>query len=308
MVIGDKIPWTPVLRMHAPVLLLVFAVSAAVAAVHQFLDYKPAVAPLPFSVVGVALSIFLAFRNNAAYDRYWEGRKLWGGLVNASRSFGRQVTTLPVAPDADAEALRLLQRTLLYRQIAYVNALRKLLRGDDIDAQQTALLDPIELAAVSALENPPVALLQRHGRTLATAAARGWFGEHTHLAIDATLSELTALQGGCERIKRTPIPLAYRFFAQTFVRAFVVTLPFALVEQLGLFTIIASVLVAFVFLVLDRIGDIITDPFTTNVNGLPLSAICRTIEVDLRRQLGETDVPPLLTPQPIPGGPASVLR
>ena len=122
---------------------------------------------------------------------------------------------------------------------------------------------------------------------------------------DATLTELTALQGGCERIKRTPIPLAYRFFAQTFVRAFVLLLPFALVEQLGVFTIVASLLVAFVFLVLDRIGDIIQDPFTTNYNGLPLAAICRTIEVDLRRQLGETDVPPLLTAQRVPGGHAT---
>lgn len=286
-------------------LLLVFAMAAGVAAVHQFLDYKPSVAPLPFSVVGVALSIFLAFRNNAAYDRYWEGRKLWGGLVNASRSFGRQITTMAVAPEAEAEALRRFQRTLLYRQIAYVNALRALLRGDTIAEQQATLLDPAEAAAVSALENPPVGLMQAQGRGLTEAAVRGWLSDRRHVAIDATLTELTALQGGCERIKRTPIPLAYRFFAQTFVRAFVLLLPFALVEQLGVFTIVASLLVAFVFLVLDRIGDIIQDPFTTNYNGLPLAAICRTIEVDLRRQLGETDVPPLLTAQRVPGGHAT---
>jgi len=308
MVVGDRIPWAPVLRLHARVLLVVFIVATAVALVHQFLEYKPVVAPLPFSVVGVALSIFLAFRNNAAYDRYWEGRKLWGGLVNASRSFGRQVMTLTVAPEAEAGALQLAQRALIYRQIGYVNALRALLRGDAIDGEQAALLGPDELASLARLENIPVGLLLAQGRGLAAAAARGWLSDYRHLAIDATLSELTALQGGCERIKRTPIPLAYRFFAQTFVRAFVVLLPFALVEQLGLFTIVVSLLVAFVFLVLDRIGDIITDPFTTNVNGLPLSAICRTIEVDLRRQLGETEVPPLLTAQPVAGGSVGVLR
>lgn len=308
MVVGDKIPWAPVLRMHRPVLLVVLAVATAVAAAHRFLDFKPTIALLPFSIIGVALSIFLAFRNNAAYDRYWEGRKLWGGLVNASRSFGRQVTTLVVAPPTEQDPQHDLQRALLYRQIAYVNALRALLRGDDVASEQAALLDERERLAVAGLENPPLGLLQLHGRMLAAAAARGWLSDRRHLAIDATLTELTALQGGCERIKRTPIPLAYRHFTRTFVRGFCTLLPFALVEQLGLVTIAASVAVTFVFVVLDRIGDIIQDPFTTNVNGLPLSAICRTIEVDLRRQLGETSVPPLLTAQPIPGGTASELR
>jgi len=308
VVVGDKIPWLPVIRLHLRVLLVVLAVSVAVAAVHTFAGVKPAIAPLPFSIVGVALSIFLAFRNNAAYDRYWEGRKLWGGLVNASRTFGRQVTTLVVAPAAEAGEQRAAQRSLVYRQIAYVNALRAQLRGDAVDEVQAGLLADDERAAVSALENPAVGLLQAQARALAGVAARGWLSDRRHLAIDQTLTELTALQGGCERIKRTPIPLAYGFFARTFVRVFCALLPFALVEQLGPVTIVASLAVAFVFLVLDRIGDIIQDPFSTHVNGLPLAAICRTIEVDLRRQLGETEVPPLLTPQPIAGGTAMVLR
>ncbi len=308
MVIGDKIPWMPVLRLHLRMLLLVLFVASAVAVVHLVFAVKITIAPLPFSVVGVALSIFLAFRNNAAYDRYWEGRKLWGGLVNASRSFGRQVTTLLVAPPGEAAEARALQQALLYRQMAYVNALRALLRGDEVTGEQAPLLAEPERVAVAALENPPLAILQRHARDLATAAARGWLSDRRHLVIDATLTELTALQGGCERLKRTPIPAAYGFFARTFVRAFCVLLPLAMIEQLGVVTIAASLAVAFVFLVLDRIGDIIQDPFSTNFNGLPLSAICRTIEVDLRRQLGETEVPPLLTPQAIPGGTAKVLR
>ncbi len=307
MVIGDKIPWAPVLRLHAPVLAVVFCIAAAVAGAHRFLGFNLAIAPLPFSIVGVALSIFLAFRNNASYDRYWEGRKLWGGLVNASRSFGRQATTLLVAaPDETAE-LRALQRQLVYRQIAYVNALRASLRGDDIAAAQAELLTDAELQRVGALENPPIALLQEQSLALVAAATRGWLSEQRLQALDETLGELTNLQGGCERIKKTPIPLAYRFFAQRFVRAFCSLLPFALVEQLGPVTIVASVAVAFVFLVLDRIGDIIQDPFTTNFNGLALAAMCRTIEVDLRRQLGETTVPPLLTPQIVMGNTA-VLR
>jgi putative membrane protein len=307
MVIGDKIPWGPVLRLHGPLLALVLGTSTAVALAHRFLGFDLAIAPLPFSIVGVALSIFLAFRNNAAYDRYWEGRKLWGGLVNASRNFGRQVTTLVVAGPDEASELQLLHTQLVHRQIAYVNALRASLRGDDVAVAQAELVTERELQRVGALENPPVALLHEQARVLAAAAARGWLTDRRLLAIDATLNELTNLQGGCERIKKTPIPLAYRFFANRFVRAYCILLPFALVEQLGLVTIAASVAVTFVFLVLDRIGDIIQDPFTTGFNGLPLSAMCRTIEVDLRRQLGETTVPPLLTPEYFGHG-AGILR
>jgi putative membrane protein len=308
MVVGEKIPWLPVLRLHAPMLLLVLAVATVVAVAHTWQGFRLTVAPLPFSIVGVALSIFLAFRNNASYDRYWEGRKLWGGLVNASRTLGRQVTTLLAAADPSDPGLADARRRLVHRQVAYVHALRAALRGDVVDDELAALLDPAELEALRRVENRPTMLLHGHARQLAEAAARGWLSERRLVAIDATLTELTALQGGCERILRTPLPLAYRFFTQTFVRAFCALLPLAMVEQLGLVTIVASLAVAFVFLVLDRIGGIVQDPFATHINALPLSALCRTIEIDLRRQLGDAEVPPPLTPQPIPGGPASVLR
>ncbi len=308
MVVGDKIPWLPVLRLHAPTLTVVLVIAATVALCHRYLDFHPAISPLPFSVVGVALSIFLAFRNNAAYDRYWEGRKLWGGVVNSSRSFGRQVTSLLVVQDADIPELTALRIRLVRRQIAWAHALRSLLRGDVIDDESTALLAEPERVASKAAANPPVALMQAHAHDLAAAAARGWLTDHRLVALDATLTDLTALQGGCERIRKTPIPLAYRFFTATFVRVFCVMLPLALVDQLGLATVAASLAVTFVFVVLDRIGAIVEDPFSSGINGLPLSAICRTIEIDLRSQLGETDLPAPLTPVPIPGGSARVLR
>lgn len=306
MVLGDKIPWLPVFRLHARTLLLVLAIASAVALAHRFLEFRPNISPLPFSVVGVALSIFLAFRNNAAYDRYWEGRKLWGGIVNASRSFGRLATHLIVT--TDLAELAALQRRLVHRQIAYAHALRAALRGDDVADVHAVLLAAPERAALAPVPNPPVALLHTQSSELAAAAARGWLSEQRHVALEATLTELTALQGGCERIKKTPIPLAYRFFTHTFVRVFCVFLPFALVDQLGLATVAASLAVTFVFCVLDRIGAIIEDPFTTNFNGLPLSAICRTIEIDLRHMLGETDLPQPLTPEVTPAGTARVLR
>jgi len=308
MVVGERIPWLPVIRLHAVNLVVVLLIATTVALAHRYLEFRPAISPLPFSVVGVALSIFLAFRNNASYDRYWEGRKLWGGIVNSSRSFGRQVTSLLAAPAADEPALAALRVRLVHRQIAWAHALRAALRGEVVDDELTALLSAPDLQTSKAVANQPVALMQLQARELADAAARGWLTDMRLVTLDHTMTDLTALQGGCERIKKTPIPLAYRFFTHTFVRVFCVFLPFALVDQLGLATVAASLAVTFVFLVLDRIGAIIEDPFTTGINALPLVAICRTIEIDLRTQLGETDLPAPITPIPIPGGVAKQLR
>jgi len=308
MVLGEKIPWLPVLRLHARTLAVVLLIASGVALAHRFLEFRPSISPLPFSVVGVALSIFLAFRNNAAYDRYWEGRKLWGGVVNSSRSFGRQVTSLLTATSADAAHAQALRVRLVHRQIAWAHALRAALRGDSCDDEHATLLAESERAACKAAPNQPVALMQLQARELADAAARGWLTDLRLVALDATMTDLTALQGGCERIKKTPLPLAYRFFTHTFVRVFCMFLPFALVDQLGLATVAASLAVTFVFIVLDRIGAIIEDPFTTGINALPLLTICRTIEIDLRAQLGETDLPAPLVPVPITGGTAKQLR
>jgi ion channel-forming bestrophin family protein len=135
------------------------------------------------------------------------------------------------------------------------------------------------------------------GARLARAANEGLLTEERLRTVDQTLTELTALQGGCERIKSTPIPLAYGFFTRAFVRVYSCALPFGLVEHMGFATVLVVVALAFVFLVLETIGRLLEDPFTLSPNGLPLSAICRNIEINLRQQLGETDLPSPLQPQ-----------
>lgn len=105
MVIGEKLPWKIIFRLHAPWLALTAAVTVAAWVVTRVLELKLPVTPVPFQIAGVALSIFLGFRNNSAYDRWWEARKLWGGIVNHSRTLGRQVLTLFQAQDRDRAAL-----------------------------------------------------------------------------------------------------------------------------------------------------------------------------------------------------------
>jgi ion channel-forming bestrophin family protein len=291
VVIGDKIPWRAVFARHAPWLALVFAIAFALRTLVWF-GYKVPFTPVPLQIAGVSLAVFLAFRNSAAYDRWWEGRKLWGGLVNQSRVFARQVTTLMIPPAAETAVAQTLKRELVMRHLAFLLALKDQLRGQKPLEELAPYLSADELKQLENQKNVAAALVHTNGVRLVEAAGRGWLSDVRLDTIDRTLTEFSNLQGGCERLKSTPLPVGYRFFTKRFTRFFVVSLPFGLVENLGSTTIGVSLLVAFVFLVLESVGSIIEDPFVLGPNGLALNAICRTIEINLRQQLGDTELPP----------------
>lgn len=291
MVIGDKLPWRLVLRLHWRWLCGTAAVALA-ARTWVWWGGKVPFTPTPFQIGGVALAIFLAFRNNSSYDRWWEGRKLWGGLVNASRTFARQVITF-----VGGEGASRWHTELVHRHVAYLNALRRQLRGQDPLAEVEGLVPAAEFEALKAQKNVAAYLLHTNGVRLAAALGEGRLSEQRFMWLDATLTELINHQGGCERIKSTPVPLAYRFFTHRFTRAFVLTLPLGLVEQLGVLTLATVMTLAFVFLVLETIGAILEDPFGLTPNSLALGAICRTIEINLRQQLGEAQLPSAVVPE-----------
>jgi ion channel-forming bestrophin family protein len=316
MVLGNKLPWGAIFRLHAIHLIIVFCISLGLHLAGTLLDIKIPFSPTPFSIVGVALAILLGFRNNAAYDRWWEGRKLWGGIVNASRALARQTITLmepgltepraEVTP-GDEERAKELAKEILYRHIAFVNALRHALRAQDPREDLAPFLPADELSALGAQKNVPFALLHTNGARFVRARAEGLLTEDRLARIDATLAELVGLQGGCERIKNTPIPAGYRVFTHRCVRAYCYFLPFGLVEHLGALTTIVVMAVSLIFLVLDTIGRLLEDPFTMGPNALPLSNICRNIEINVRQALGETDLPPPVTPTTTNNGTIEIL-
>lgn len=254
--------------------------------------------PLPFTLVGLALSIFLGFRNNTSYDRFWEGRKLWGQVVNTSRSFARQVFTLiaPSSPDAAWLARRDdLRRELLYAMIAYVHALRRHLREDDL-LPELAPWQPERLERVTSSRNRPIALLHELGVRLRELYDEGLIHAQHLPVLEASLTTLTDVQGACERIRATPIPASYTVLMHRIVMLYCLGLPFGIVSTVGLFTPVVALIVAYAFYGLDAVGHEIEDPFGFDPNDLPLDAISRMIEVDLRQRLGETDLPAPLEP------------
>ncbi len=244
----------------------------------------------PFTLVGLSLSIFLSFRNTACYDRWWEGRKLWGQLIVEARSLARM--TIALFPDAgDAE----LRSRLLRRGIGFAYALEARLRGRDEAAAARPFVPASELA-VLARGNAPQALLAGVSGDLAEARRRGAIGDAIHGRLEERLTEMAGVQAGCERIRSAPVPFAYTLLLHRTAYAFCLLLPFGLVSALGWWTPLTSAMVAYTLFGLDTLGDELEQPFEPHQNGLPLKAMARIIEIDLLTALGAPDIPPPLEP------------
>lgn len=279
----------------APKILATMLVALIVAYFHGvFFTKDLTFTAAPFTIIGLALSIFLGFRNGAAYDRFWEGRRLWGDLVIASRTLARQVLTLVREADLAADAA--LHRGMIYKAVAFAHAFRHLLRGTAPGEDLRPLLPPEDLQRVLTSVNPPQALLQSLGRDLGEAIARGAVPHQLAASIDATLGDMDRVLAGCERLRSTPIPFSYTLLLHRTAYLYCFLLPFGLVDTVGMATPIVVGLVSYTFFGLDALGDEIEEPFGTQPNDLPLAAISRTIEINLREALGERDLPPPLQP------------
>lgn len=284
-------------------LLLAVMISVLVTVVYERMDgpWWLNISSTPLTVVGAALSIFIAFRNNTVYDRWWEGRTLWGSLVNQSRTFARQVTTFGkyTSEHGDREAMEAWQKEVVMRHIGFVHALRIHLRDPDSAnlLGTEPFVSPTETNEYRLMHNVPSAILHRQGRELHEGWRRGWIQDFHLNALDNTLTELTNIQGGCERIRNTPLPPVYTYLAYRVVVTFCCLVPLAVVSDLRLYTPFVSLLISFAFLVLNRISQLLETPFSTRANDLPLTALSRTIEIDLRERVGIGPIPEPVQPE-----------
>ncbi len=288
-----------------PTLLFFSLLSLAAEFVFHYTALEHTELPLlPLTVLITALSMFLAFQINQCYERWWEARRLWGQLVNISRCFGRQVTTLISAQRlgaiADENAAKLLHQKLLYRQIAYVNVLRICLRknnklSNDDWQELGSWLHESEIVRLRTKANVPTQLILLQGKSIAALVGK-WTEQPILLQFDDILKQMDDIQGGCERIKRTAFPDRFRFHTHNFVWLLAVLIPFCLIESgkhFDIIEIIMDTFLSFVFVTIERLGSELRDPFENKANDTPMSALCRAIEIDLRQQLDE-DV--MLTP------------
>lgn len=258
------------------------------------------------STLGTALAIFIGFRNSSAYDRWWEARKIWGGIVNYSRTFGRQITTLLTSQYAKdsikPEVIKIYQRKMVYLHLGWINALRLQLRNQNEWNQiEEFILDKNEFDVLLLKKNIATQIIQIQATILKDLMLLGLIDDFRHMQIDNTLTELYNLQGKAERIKNTPLPRQYDYFINMFLGVFVTLLPFTLIESLSLLGIAWSViplsaLISTCFYVVAAVAAYNEDPFENRFSDTPMTALCRTIEIDLKEQLKESKIPPKLEP------------
>ena len=230
--------------------------------------------PSVFAILGISLAIFHGFCNNAAYDRFWEGRKLWGTLVWLSRNIARQVLTLPNVSMAEKQAF-------IRHQIAFVHSLRQQLRGEDNTANLQRLLTVEEQQAVVGQNFIALRLTQIMGQMLANWQTEQKIDVWQWQSLDNTLGEIAHIQAGCERINNTPIPYAYFVLLHRTVYLYCFMLPFGLGNAIGWVTPFVVSFVGYTFMALNEIVDEISEPFGTGENELPLGMMCDTIETQL---------------------------
>lgn len=334
MYIKRNISWKIIVRFGFKPVLFFLIWNTIIVLVHIFFHQRGINLSIPFapvSTIGIAVSFMLGFKNNQSYDRFWEARTAWGGIVNSSRNWGNQVLSYLSnyhrdTPDMSQHHLNSIQKRLIYRHLAYINALRLQLRkpttfsihyhgsisnyhfGSSERANWESDVKPFlsiqEYDALTGTQNMPTQILRQQGEDLKVLFEHEkCIDDFRHTEMMNTLREFYNEQGRCERIKNTPFPRQYAYFSKVFTWIFIMLLPLALVfefEKLGeefIWLVIPfTTLISWIFLTMEIVGDNSEDPFENFINDVPMTALCRNIEIDLREMLGETDLPPRVLP------------
>lgn len=231
-------------------------------------------------IFGVALSLFLGFRNNAAYDRWWEARKLWGSIIADIRSLGQQMRIfLGTAPQKEH---------LLTTAVAFAHLHRGHLRGVDVKDEITDWISADTANAICAHQNPTDAALRSMADQIGALSSQNTLSGFGQITMSQTLTSLASAQAACERILTTPLPFVYSLLIRRTTYLYCALLPFALIETTGVFAPLFSAAVAYVFFGLQAVTNELELPFRNVPNGLPLDAMCRSIEISVCEALDRT--------------------
>jgi putative membrane protein len=303
-------------------LLFDFTYCSILCCINFLLAIPIGISFVPIGLIGTAVAFYVGFKNNSSYERLWEARRIWGALVNASRTWGAFVMAYVKAPAAGSHAAGAKDQTeLLHRHIAYINALRIQLRQKSIwnnsntvahsvvkdvhNYDQSPLhqnlltfLGEDEVNYFTSKKNPATHIMKAQAMHLDRLFADRAITERSYVQLMNLVQEFYAQQGAAERIKNFPFPRQYAYFSKIFVLLFKFILPFGLIYEFsklggGLvwLAIPCYMTIAWVFNTMEVVGDTSENPFENAINDIPMTAICRTIEIDLREMLEEKDIP-----------------
>ncbi len=256
--------------------------TIAVVLVDQHVATLPHISIGAMGIFGVALSLFLRFRNNAAYDRWWQTRKLWGAMIADVRNLRRHMCVF-VGKGEDREKI-------LSCAVAFAHLHRGFLKGTDVKADITPWIGGEKVAAMVTKKNPADAALRSMADKIGKLIEEDAISGFRQMTISQTLSSmaLAQAQAGCERIFTTPLPFVYSLLVRRTTYLYCWLLPFALIEATGWFAPLFAAVVAYVFFCLQAVTNELEHPFRNVQNGLPLDAMCRTIEISVSEALDRT--------------------
>lgn len=241
--------------------------------------------------IGTAISVILSFKINQSYDRWWEARKIWGSIVNESRTFMLQLQSF-VAADKQAQI-----KEIAYRQIAWCFSLGQSLRGLDATANLDKYISEADMGRIKQHSNKPLALLQLNALQIADLKNGGSLEIFSHVQINNTLVNFSNAMGMAERIKSTVFPQTYRLFLHFFIYIFVVTLAIALTDIDSFFEIPLLLVISSAFFLLEKSATHLQDPFSNRPTDTAMTTIATNIEINIKQLLGETNVPEPLKPE-----------
>jgi putative membrane protein len=286
MLLNKTIPAAYIFNKVKFEIVYVLVVSVVVLLVTN--KYQELLPEMPLTIpafIGTSISILLSFKLNQSYDRWWEARKVWGSIVNDSRSFVIQLSAF-TAKGNDATI-----RKIAFRQIAWCYCLGQSIRGLDPTENLESFISAEELAAIKLHNNKALALLQLHGQDIKELRENKHLDMFSHLQLDNTLVRLCDAQGKSERIKTTVFPVTYRLFLHFIIYLFVATLSISLKHVAGYFEIPLLLFISIPFFLLEKSARHMQDPFENKPTDTAVTAIARTIEINIKQLLKETNVP-----------------
>lgn len=301
--------------VYASILSVIFEV------VYHKLQFDFSISWQPISVLGIAVAFYLGFKNNASYDRTWEARKIWGGIVNNSRTFGAAVSSFVKGNNQDY-----IKKELIHRHIAWLTALRYQLRLErewehteyrlkgkynpiisehyfhDLEGEIKSVLCEEEFELYKGKANMATQILHKQATRLQELRDSDYFEDFRHMEFHKLIAEFYADQGRSERIKNFPFPRQYASTAWWLGIIFAILVPFGLLNifhnldsHTVWLTIPFSALIIWAFFLMEMIGDFSENPFEGTYNDVPITSISRAIEIDLREMLNEKDIPKPIT-------------
>jgi putative membrane protein len=333
MYVNKNLPLRTMMQMGGIHLVWIMAFTSLVLYLFNYLEASWICVPwTAFTVVGTAVSFYIGFKNNQAYDRLWEARKIWGAITNTSRMWGSNlrgfITPQFTDKSVSDEHINGIVKKLIYRHIAYLYALRSQLlvpapwehvslnsRVASVNRNRMKTsgvgmfeydhylvldkhLEKEEHQKLPGVANIPTQIIDIQSQHLKQLRKENLIDDFRHIELQKLLNDLYTSQGQAERIKKFPLPRQYGNASRIFVSIFIFLLPFGLIAEfekcgefgIWLFVPVVSI-IAWIFLMMELVGDYSENPFEGLGNDVPMLSICRNIEIDLKQMIQDSEVP-----------------